>query len=222
MCLNMKLLLFFVFVSTSVLSYDKIDSVAIFEEDDSTKIFIQISGVRLDSEYTRIEDSFFASDTLTQIDLYIKHCDGPVANVMHDTILALDNLVYPDLFNLKVNMYYDTNTVYTTPPMICPIYNVPDLQDQHEISISEQTASVYDHNINTDLIIYPNPASDEVSFQINKNIQISHFEIADNLGRSLSKGAFKEIINVQNLPKGQYFIYLHHLNGVLSRRFVKQ
>lgn len=218
----MKLVLLFVMISTSVFSYDKIDSVSIYEENDSTKIFIQISGERLSSTYSKIEDYFIANDTLTQIDLYIKHCEGPIANVTHDTVLALDNLIYPELFNLEVNMYYDTNTVYATPPMVCQIYNVPFLADQYEMSISEQTATINEYSNIDDFILYPNPASREISIQLNKNIEISRYIITDKLGRTISDGAFEKIVDVNKLPVGQYIIYLYHQNGVLSRRFVKQ
>ena len=74
---------------------------------------------------------------------------------------------------------------------------------------------------NSEINIYPNPATDILYFDnLKSNTKIL---IYDNLGRLVSeKVLINNSINVSNLPNGFYTILIKNDNFVESSKFIKQ
>lgn len=216
----MKLLLLFLLISTSVLSWHTFDGVSVFQENGENKIYVRIKGYYLGSTLTRMNEEYISSDTLTQINVYVKMCEGALAdNYIVDTVLVLDPLVYPSEFNLRINLFYDTNTVFYDPPLNCPIYSSPWLAVYYYMTISD-IASTPEEFLQQEFLIFPNPASNEISIQTKANILNEEFVITDQLGKVVHSGRYKPKIDVTNLSKGQYFFILRTEKHIYRRKFM--
>jgi len=85
----------------------------------------------------------------------------------------------------------------------------------------EEEEEIKNEQNNNDLIIYPNPVSDQLS--INNKLTIYKISITDVSGRLVM--TIKEnisVINVTNLPSGVYFIKIDTDIGSVTSKFVKQ
>ncbi|RFC54224.1 T9SS type A sorting domain-containing protein [Brumimicrobium aurantiacum] len=215
----MKLLLFFLSISTSVLSYNTFDSVSVFQENGENKVYFKLKGIYLGSTIRRVESEFVASDTLTKIDVYTKFCEGALANNYWDTVVVLDQAIYPPEFNLRINVFYDTNTVFSTPPENCPIYHSPWLAFWYPLSIDE-IASTTEAQLEKDFLIYPNPASGFITIQTDAHILNEEYIITDPLGKMVRKGKYKPKIDISELSKGQYFFILRTEKYIYRRKFM--
>lgn len=214
----MKLLLLFLLFSTSVLSYSSIDSVSVFQENGEKKVFIRLKGIFLGSTLTRLADEFVSNDTLAKIDLYVRYCEGALGYDYKDTVVVLNDAIYPEVFNLDINFYHDTNTVYTSPTS-CHIHNYPDLKSTYSLSISD-IASTSTEQLEQAFMIYPNPASNEISIQTEANIINEEFVITDQLGKVVKRGLYEPKINVNHLSRGQYFFILRTEKYIYRRKFM--
>lgn len=215
----MRLLLLFILLSTSVFSYESIDSVSVFQENGESKVFIRLKGIYLGSTLTRVENKFVPNDTLTEIDLYVRYCEGALAYDYKDTVVLLDGVIYPEQFNLDINFYHDTNTVYTFPPTSCHIHTGFSLQFTYSLSISD-IASTSEELLQKEFLIYPNPASNEISIQTELKILNQEFVITDQLGKIVHSGRYKPKLSVSHLARGQYFFILRTEKYVYRRKFM--
>jgi hypothetical protein len=74
---------------------------------------------------------------------------------------------------------------------------------------------------NNDVIMYPNPANTEVTFEFNKPINTSYeIQIFNVLGaktitQNVSTGSVSKEINVSDLPCGIYFVRIISIEGLL-------
>ena len=75
------------------------------------------------------------------------------------------------------------------------------------------------------IMVYPNPVSDQLFFQLANTETPWNFEIIDNLGKSVNKGILNngdETLNVENLPPGVYWILFSAENTqFFYRKFLK-
>ncbi|MDR0828950.1 MAG: T9SS type A sorting domain-containing protein [Prevotellaceae bacterium] len=78
------------------------------------------------------------------------------------------------------------------------------------------------------IVIYPNPATDELFIMNNENLKINSVEIFDISGRAFGAGRALPLhyggktINVSTLPAGVYLIKINTDNGVKTERFIKK
>lgn len=206
--------------STSVLSYHTFDSVSVFQENGEDKVYVRIKGYYLGSTLTRMDKEFVSSDTLTQISFYVKNCTGALAdNYIVDTVLVLDSLVYPPEFNLRINLFYDTNTVFYDPPINCDIYYSPWLAVYYYMTISD-IASTSEELLQKEFLIFPNPVSNEISIKTKANIINQDYYITDQLGKVVHSGRYKPKISVNHLSRGQYFFILRTEKYIYRRKFM--
>ena len=84
------------------------------------------------------------------------------------------------------------------------------------------------NNAENDIVLYPNPAHDEVNIVYDPNNDIKNIVVYNIIGKALS--VYKTTnntsanLNVENIPSGIYFVRLFNSHGdvVVTRKFTKQ
>jgi hypothetical protein len=77
------------------------------------------------------------------------------------------------------------------------------------------------NNIDSHLIIYPNPVSSILNIDYNSDIEsIAIYSITGTLVKEI-KGKVTSI-ELSNLSNGSYFITIQSNKGVINKRFIKQ
>jgi hypothetical protein len=70
--------------------------------------------------------------------------------------------------------------------------------------------------------LYPNPATNQISIDVPKNI-IVNYEIMNLNGRAVVQSAYNKVINISNLPIGSYFIRAELQSGEnIIKQFIKK
>ncbi|MEO8151348.1 MAG: T9SS type A sorting domain-containing protein [Bacteroidia bacterium] len=98
--------------------------------------------------------------------------------------------------------------------------------DHDTLSICD--AQVYAASVNeissaNSFSVYPNPATDELYFKTNNDLQKAKYQIIDVTGRLLLSGnTSKQTVDVSKLPDGIYFIKLQSEKTNLVQRFIKE
>ncbi len=82
-------------------------------------------------------------------------------------------------------------------------------------------------NISSELKLYPNPATEEISLEwLNHDISISEIQIINLMGQRVSTAQLNKNLNqklyVGNLPSGIYLISIRDKGEVVTRKFLKQ
>lgn len=77
-----------------------------------------------------------------------------------------------------------------------------------------------EENISEDVTIYPNPTSSKLTIQSDEQIEV--ISITDFSGKVIETNCTTNSIDVSDLPNGIYFLRLQTVNGVSSKRFVKE
>lgn len=91
------------------------------------------------------------------------------------------------------------------------------------VELPEAPLSIRSVSMNTDLILYPNPAGDEI--RVNGLSKGSHnYTVVDLSGRAVLQGTLNNgaAINVSNLQAGQYFIQLQQEDVITTVMMSKQ
>ena len=84
-----------------------------------------------------------------------------------------------------------------------------------------QVSSVKDIRINSDFIIYPNPASEDLTIKCNSNIMGRKYKIFSSLGVEVLSGTIEDLttkINLSTLSLGVYSILI---GDIPTRKFIK-
>ena len=76
------------------------------------------------------------------------------------------------------------------------------------------TLGVSDHPYTSKLIVYPNPAKDEIRFKSKDWTKLSIFGLD---GRFIREEGYKNVVNVIDLPKGEYLLEFQWNNGSITR-----
>lgn len=83
-----------------------------------------------------------------------------------------------------------------------------------------------EEQIETEALIYPNPATDRLNVELSGVVNATGYEVFSLDGkRLLSEGvqaANRFVVPIDQLTKGVYLIRVHHENGMLTQRFMKQ
>jgi len=90
------------------------------------------------------------------------------------------------------------------------------------ITISNQSLSVHENNLSSQISIYPNPVKNELFIKLN-NLKVTKMSIFDYSGR-LVKSINENVnsINVSDLQQGIYFLKVSTENGESIKRFKKE
>lgn len=128
----------------------------------------------------------------------------------------------PDNYEIaRHELIYDTqnnrNPFIDSVDFVCYV-------DFSEIGYSDGTAcglSTSNYNIENDVVLFPNPAENEVHVQVN-NTEIQHLVITDMSGRIVAQYANKMAINinVSDLNTGAYLVNIETAKGNARRKLI--
>lgn len=82
--------------------------------------------------------------------------------------------------------------------------------------------AVEDNSINTNVSIYPNPASDIVKILNNNDLNISCVEIIDLTGRIVLSTEKTDNIDISVIPEGQYFVKIIGEKTIVKKLFISK
>jgi len=75
---------------------------------------------------------------------------------------------------------------------------------------------------NDDIIIYPNPATDHLTIEVNQNATIEISNTEGQLIKTFTSAAAKASIDISTLPCGVYIMQIKTANGVAVRKFIRE
>ena len=115
-------------------------------------------------------------------------------------------LMIGDSFSNAANIYFD--------------YNFPILTNNYTTTI-QNSLSLPENNLDSDIIVYPNPVKDILNFKTETNIL--KVEVYDIAGRILSSmSVLENKINLSALKTGNYLLKLHSINGITKTKIIKE
>lgn len=106
------------------------------------------------------------------------------------------------VFNLLC-YHIDDNVIFVNPE-----YNTCDINDIEET------------HVDSDITIYPNPASEVINILNNNNLNITNVEIIDMTGRTVLSSENSQGINISELPEGQYFVKIIGETTTVKKLFI--
>ena len=111
---------------------------------------------------------------------------------------------------------------YTTTSNGAYSVQVVDVNNCSAISNTVNVTSVGIENLsNMNLTIYPNPAKDIITIEI--DVQVTGVELFSAIGQKINVTAnAKQQINISDLAAGTYSLIIHTPNGSIQKRFVKE
>jgi hypothetical protein len=106
---------------------------------------------------------------------------------------------------------YNTQTTGTVVSKSCNI----------NVNNTALTVGMSEHNLSSsDIIVYPNPASNTLWITLPGNATASSVEIIDVTGKVVAKQMNSNAVNISSLPKAAYFARVKYENNVIQKPFV--
>ena len=81
------------------------------------------------------------------------------------------------------------------------------------------------HQASTSIKIYPNPAKNQITINVPQNIEIIHIELFNTTGKTIKTihtSNINEVLNLNNLPSGLYFLKINSKNNTETFKVVKK
>lgn len=115
------------------------------------------------------------------------------------------------------NLVFRSNQIQITSALIDDVdFTLMESLIVNPLSVSDSK------NIAEPFNLTSNPVAHTLSFQLNKDVNVSDVLIYDLQGRQVLQSQFKEQIDVTALVSGIYVLALKTDNGLLSKKFVKR
>lgn len=111
---------------------------------------------------------------------------------------------------------------YSDSSMLVSVSNIANFSLVQDTCID---ASVNEkNNNNISLILSPNPATNELRFEISNKIELTNLTIIDINGREVYsiERSIGNSVNISNLSQGIYLLKLMTDRGLISRKFIKE
>lgn len=100
------------------------------------------------------------------------------------------------------------------------IYNNQNRHFQNFYGFTNTTEIIQPESHYNDVIVYPNPACDELILNANKDYL--HYTLIDQSGAVHRRGAIGSILNLEGLPSGLYYLQLEGLNKIRTEKIFKK
>lgn len=121
-----------------------------------------------------------------------------------------------DVADIVDNQSFYIAFIYTSTPEAAASWEI----DYVRVTGRDMTA-VNENEITT-VNLYPNPASDQVSFVLDNDAQVSVFDVTGRMVSEMNATAGNTQLNVSELESGVYFVNFRYANGSTSvSKFVK-
>jgi uncharacterized repeat protein (TIGR01451 family) len=133
-------------------------------------------------------------------------CDGAVIF----TVNSKPGLAYTTRIDNRAGIYFDYNTVVST--------------NQVETIIGCPSLDVNNIPPNDNPVIYPNPASDVLTIEVDKAF-FDSYTITNSIGKTVLTNKLTQAqtqIAINGLPAGFYFVNIKGAQGTIVRKFVKE
>jgi hypothetical protein len=111
------------------------------------------------------------------------------------------------------------------------IPNIPSkLKTAYTLHLFDPTGSSIEENINSyDLRVYPNPSSDQITFELigfkNNDVSLSVFDLSGKMilskNYSIDNNLLKSVVPINDLADGLYMVMLKTKDEVVVRKFIK-
>jgi len=181
----------------------------------------------------------FAS-TPNLIDTYFEwvSVDSPVANftysIVNNIVSFFDSSIFAnglswyfgdgitDTISNPIHTYSDTGT-YNVCLIVTNLCGIDSLCKQIEITIVTSIHEKQDEDI---ILVYPNPATNHLFIELNKNVKdiekiIIHNILGENILLLLPPYNDKMLLNLKNMKPGIYFLYIQNKTGIHIQKIIK-
>jgi|GEM_PF-2020333 len=154
----------------------------------------------------------------------IWYIDKEIAYISIDGVLYYTNDDFQTLHEIeteqRVGNYTISQASFSSPTSGWAI------SDKYVYKLEFPT-SVFESTKNENVKIYPNPAKNNVTFQLNNELFIKQYKIYNLKGKlqinKLTNIHSKELnINIEDLPAGNYFIEIQTKNKIINKSFLKR
>jgi hypothetical protein len=91
------------------------------------------------------------------------------------------------------------------------------------VVIDTSTVGITEFEINDDISIFPNPASESLIIESKRNIDESSIQLFNTIGELLSeiRSELPARMNISNLPDGIYFLTISNSNLIVTKKIIK-
>ncbi len=154
--------------------------------------------------------------------------DNPSAAATQEDNLV-DNLEQVLIENPIAGQQY-TITVSHKGSLVTPVEPIPNPTYQNFAIIMtgvDAPLSTQEMNLENAISLYPNPVSDKLNFQLNKNLNNPEVKIFNQAGQIVYQNQFKSLsetksIDMSSLPSGIYMVYIKSDEGVITKKIIKK
>ena len=121
-----------------------------------------------------------------------------------------------------ITKYEDFNDPIMPYMYHCHILSHEDNGMMGQFIVTSSTVGVNEiKNVDNSIHVYPNPANDLLTLQLNSMDENFTVEVFNTLGEQVFKSATSKNLDVSSFSQGMYFIHVHHSNQVLMAKFIK-
>ena len=121
-----------------------------------------------------------------------------------------------DVADIVDNQSFYIAFIYTSTPEAAASWEID------YVKVTGQDMTAVNENEITTVSLYPNPASDQVSFVLDNDAQVSVFDVTGRMVSEMNATAGNTQLNVSELESGVYFVNFRYANGSTSvSKFVK-
>ena len=121
-----------------------------------------------------------------------------------------------DVVDIVDNHSFYIAFIYTSTPEAAASWEIDYVR-----VIAEHMTGV-NEDVSTTVGLYPNPASDQVSFTLDSDAQVYVFDMTGRMVREMNVAAGNAQLNVSELENGVYFVNFRYANGTTAvAKFVK-
>lgn len=100
--------------------------------------------------------------------------------------------------------------------------NTPTYVMIDNVETSDGTVATVDHQLSEQVVIYPNPARENLNVQLFGNLSVELVSVHDNVGREVLRANRLDELEISSLKTGMYSLILNTSGGLIAKKFVKQ
>ncbi|MFM2394774.1 MAG: hypothetical protein RLZZ546_2756 [Bacteroidota bacterium] len=141
-----------------------------------------------------------------------------------DNMVLIAQLTTNGVLSFNLNIQLGTPVPGVTQTYV---FENPSANEFLETSLTykSNTVSTKNENDNISIVVYPNPTSGDIYFNLGENAKAGTYQIFDLTGKLIKSNAFtsekNQFIDMYEFPKGLYSIHFNTNGKVISHKIVK-